>query len=103
MKKIKFSLGAIAMLFAISAAFAFNAPVKKGDGTLTRFHYTSSSSLLADMQNINNWVEENPTCGPGGTKPCAIDINGDLSDLDAQLDTYTSASQVTAAASKTKQ
>ena len=102
MKKFKFPLGIAALLIAVTAAFAFNAPEHKTGKTVIRYHYTSSSSLLADMQNISNWVAEDPACGSSGTKPCAIDFDGTLSEFDTQLDTYTSASQVTAAAIKKK-
>ncbi len=102
MKKIKFALGLVTMLVAVTLAFAFNFPAKKEGSVTTRYHYTSSSGLLVDMQNINNWVAEDPECGSEGSKPCAIDFDGNLSQLDAQLDTYTSAAQVTAAAIQKK-
>lgn len=98
MKKIKFPIGIIAMLVAVTAAFAFNIPAKTTDNVVTRYHYTSSSSALTDMQNISNWVAEDPDCGESGTKPCAIDFNGNLAQFDVKLDTYTSAAQITAAA-----
>ncbi|MES2891876.1 MAG: DUF6520 family protein [Bacteroidota bacterium] len=102
MKKLKFPLAFIAVLFAVGAAFAFNVPTPKEKSVVTRYHYTSSSSLLVDMQNINNWIAEDPDCGSEGSKPCAIDFNGNLSQFDAQLDNYTTAAQVTAAAVERK-
>ena len=102
MKKFKSPIAVMALLLATVITFAFVAPVKKDTRVLTRYHYTSSSALLVDMQNINNWVAEDPDCGSTGTKPCAIDFNGNLSQFDAQLDTYTTAAQVTAAAVEKK-
>ncbi len=92
----------LALLIAVSAAFAFNVPAKESAKVPTRYHYTSSSALLVDMQNIANWTAEDPGCGTNGSKPCAIDFDGNLSELDAQLDTYTTAAQVTASAVQKK-
>lgn len=102
MKKSKFSLAIVAMLFAITGAFAFYTPTKQDSKTVVRYHYTSSSSQLADMKNIDNWVAEDPACGSSGAKPCAIDYNGNLAQFETYLGTFTSASQVTAAAIEKK-
>lgn len=102
MKKIKFPLGIIALLIAVSAAFAFNVPAKKNGKIPIRYHYTSGSGLLVDMQNIANWKAEDPNCGEFGSKPCAIDFDGTLAQLDVQLDTYTTPGQVEAAAIEKK-
>lgn len=102
MKKVKISMAVVAMIVAISAAFAFKAPAKNEVKPPTRYHYTSSSAALVDMQNIANWVAEEPGCGTSGTKPCALDFTGNLSQLDIYLDSFDDPADITTEAVERK-
>jgi hypothetical protein len=109
MKKLKFPLLGLGLLFAVSAVFAFAIPgnntekvnnVKKV--TPSPYHYKSSSTNLVDMQNISNWEEADESCGTSGTKPCVIFYEGDLSQFNAYLQTFDDPGDITARAEEKK-
>lgn len=101
MKKLKFPMAIVAMLVAVTLAFAFRMPAKENN-TEVRYHYTSPSPLLSEMQDIDNWVAEDPACSSSGTKPCAIDFEGDLEQFEEHLQEFSSPEAVTAAAIEKK-
>lgn len=90
----KYLFGILAMLFAV-AAISFTTLSSVKQTTITRYHYTSNSTVLADVQNINNWVAEEPGCPSTGDLPCAIDYDGDSAAFATYLGGFTSVQAIT--------
>lgn len=77
MKKFRFPLFILAVAIALAGSFAFNLPAKDAKN-FTVYHYTSTSTSLGDMQNIENWEGVSSSCGSSGSIPCAFTYTGDF-------------------------
>ena len=102
MRLLKFPLVIAIMVIAVAGTFAANYSTAVKIKMPVVYHYVSSSGLLTEMQKIENWVEEDPSCSSSGSKPCGISYEGDINAFDSYLQGFTDAADVTAAAFKRK-
>lgn len=85
----------IAMLIALTSAFAFNVKPVNTKATITTYYYLGPNSL-AGVQTPANWVENDDPCDSKGVLPCSLDFSGmNRAAFDAHIATYTSVSQAT--------
>lgn len=95
----------MALFLSIGAVFAFSfspAPVKPVKALPVSYHYKISSTSLADMKNINNWEVADPACEEEGSIPCVIRYEGNISQFNTYLQTFSSAAAVTLRADERK-
>ena len=92
---------AVAVIAAAGlSAFTLKEHAKKTNVT---YHYTSSSDAVVDLQNINNWVAEEPGCGSTGDLPCAISFDGDLNDFQTYISELSTLEEFNAVATEMKE
>ncbi len=107
MKCIKLPLFMTALMLTVCSLFAsaqdeVTAPKKVVKKAEVSYHYKISSGNLADMQNINNWEVASASCGIPGNRPCVILFEGDVSEFETYLQTFTSAGAITTRADEKK-
>lgn len=93
MKRFKMPFFAIAMLIALSCAFAFNVKPVNANATVTTYYYVGPNSLTG-VQTPANWEEIGDPCFSNGSIPCSLDFNGmNRADFDAHIANYISVAQ----------
>ncbi|MBC7934562.1 MAG: hypothetical protein H7Y86_04265 [Rhizobacter sp.] len=105
MKTFKMPLLAVAFFVSISAVFAFSFPAEKAvavKAVPVSYHYKISATDLASMKDISNWEVADPACDEEGSLPCVIRYEGNISQFNTYLQTFTTANAVTLRADEKK-
>ena len=95
MKKFKFPLILLALVFAIMGAFAFHPKPVTENKTSTTYYYVGDNTLV-QMQNKNNWLNSGTSCGSSGDKPCTYITNLSRAGFDAHVAAFPSTNQAIA-------
>lgn len=103
MKTFKFSAFALALVVAISSAFAFNTTPAKA-GSFSKTYYYIGGDDPAEVKDPDMWIENGDPCGLAGDLPCTRFFSNDTrSVFDAHIATYNSVEEAKDDATLTRQ
>lgn len=103
MKKFKFPSLLLGLALAVMCAFAFTPHPAVNDSKFnTQYYYHGPDQNINNLKVSGNWNTTNASCGVSGLSVCGISGSSTRSVFDANLQSFTSQSQMLSAANLKK-